>query len=74
MMSQLLQGTGLGLRRCMLKDLPPTGSQGVDFLEVAPENWMRMGGRLSRQFKALTEQYRFVTHGLSLSPWVDQNR
>lgn len=67
MMSQPLQGTGLGLRRCMLKDLPPTGPQGVDFLEVAPENWMRMGGRLSRQFKALTEQYRFVTHGLSLS-------
>lgn len=67
MISQPLKGTGLGLRRCMMDDLPPTGPDGVDFVEVAPENWMRMGGRIGRQFKELTEQYRFVTHGLSLS-------
>jgi len=51
----------------MLKDLPATGKNGIDFLEVAPENWMRMGGRLAKQFRALTEEYTFVTHGLSLS-------
>lgn len=39
----------------------------VDFLEVAPENWIGLGGRYGRQFKALAERYRFVLHGLSLS-------
>src|SRR5690606_21204180 len=36
-------------------------------LEVAPENWMHVGGRLGKQFRALTERYAFSTHGLSLS-------
>lgn len=39
----------------------------VDFLEVAPENWMRIGGRLGRAFRALAERYPIVCHGLSLS-------
>lgn len=58
---------GLGLRRELLDQLPGTPDGRIDFLEVAPENWMAMGGRLGEQFKALTEQYRFTTHGLSLS-------
>ena len=40
---------------------------GIGFLEVAPENWMGIGGRLGRQFRAFTERFDFVTHGLSLS-------
>lgn len=39
----------------------------VDFMEVAPENWIRVGGRYGHQFRAMTEAYPFVTHGLSLS-------
>ena len=39
----------------------------VDFYEVAPENWMRVGGRLGRQFRELTESHPFSCHGLSLS-------
>jgi uncharacterized protein (UPF0276 family) len=39
----------------------------VDFLEVAPENWIGIGGRYVRQFHSLTERYPFVCHGLSLS-------
>ena len=39
----------------------------VDFMEVAPENWMRVGGAAGRQFRRLTEQVPFVAHGLSLS-------
>lgn len=61
-----LQGAGLGLRRDfaeeVLRDPLP-----VDFYEVAPENWMRTGGRLGKQFRALTERFPFVAHGLSLS-------
>jgi uncharacterized protein (UPF0276 family) len=36
-------------------------------MEVAPENWMRIGGATGRKFRQLTEHYPFVCHGLSLS-------
>lgn len=60
-------GAGLGLRRALLKPLAEQPSAPVDFMEVAPENWMRLGGRLGRQFREFTERYPFVCHGLSLS-------
>ncbi len=40
---------------------------GIGFFEVAPENWMRLGGKFARQFRQYTERFPFVTHGLSLS-------
>lgn len=61
-------GAGLGLRRGQLmQDLLDEHHQEIQFLEVAPENWMRVGGRLGRQFRELTERYTFTAHGLSLS-------
>ncbi len=36
-------------------------------MEVAPENWIHVGGRLGRQFRCYTERFPFVCHGLSLS-------
>jgi uncharacterized protein (UPF0276 family) len=39
----------------------------VNFMEVAPENWMGIGGRLRRALRRYTEQFPFVCHGLSLS-------
>lgn len=60
-------GAGLGLRRALLQPLQESPPDNVDFLEVAPENWMRLGGRPGRQFRAFTERYPFVCHGLSLS-------
>lgn len=62
-----IAGAGLGLRRALLEPLAEQHPATVGFLEVAPENWMRVGGRLGRQFRALTERYPLVTHGLSLS-------
>jgi len=47
-----------------LQDNPPDG---VDFFEVAPENWIGVGGKFGRQFRHFTERYPFVAHGLSLS-------
>lgn len=44
-----------------------TAQSAIGFLEVAPENWMNLGGKFGRQFRAMTERYAFVTHGLSLS-------
>ena len=62
-----VQGAGLGLRRSMLDTLSNSVPPQIDFFEVAPENWMGVGGRLGKAFRALTERHRFVTHGLSLS-------
>ena len=62
-----VQGAGLGLRRSFLAEIvdqPPTN---VGFYEVAPENWMTLGGRLGKQFRAMTERFDFICHGLSLS-------
>jgi len=59
-----IHGAGLGLRRDFLRDFVEPGP--VDFLEVAPENWMGLGGALGRRFRALTERHPFVCHGLSL--------
>lgn len=39
----------------------------VDFMEVAPENWINVGGRYGKQFREYTERFPFVCHGLSLS-------
>lgn len=62
-----IRGAGLGLRREMLQSLAANDAPQADFMEVAPENWMRLGGRLGRQFRAFTERYPFACHGLSLS-------
>jgi uncharacterized protein (UPF0276 family) len=58
---------GLGLRRCFIDDILAAPPAEVGFYEVAPENWMTVGGKAGKQFRALTERYPFVCHGLSLS-------
>ena len=60
-------GAGLGLRRELLPQLLEGVPDAVGFFEVAPENWMELGGKYGRQFRAFTERHPFVTHGLSLS-------
>ena len=47
-----------------LADQPPAQ---VGFYEVAPENWMGVGGHYGKRFRAFTERHPFVCHGLSLS-------
>lgn len=36
-------------------------------MEVAPENWIDVGGRFGRRFREFTETVPFVCHGLSLN-------
>ena len=68
-MTYPVNGAGLGLRRPLMGPLAEAADapERVDFLEVAPENWIPMGGSLGKQFRAFTERYPFVCHGLSLS-------
>ncbi len=62
-----VHGAGLGLRRALLAPLAELAPGAIDFLEIVPENWMQLGGRLGRQFRALSERYPLAAHGLSLS-------
>jgi uncharacterized protein (UPF0276 family) len=61
------RGAGLGLRRALLDPLEAGAAERLDFLEVAPENWIGVGGRFGRRFRALSEARPMVAHGLSLS-------
>ncbi|WP_338592642.1 DUF692 domain-containing protein [Shewanella khirikhana] len=58
---------GLGLRREMLDEFCQKVPTEIDFFEVAPENWMALGGKFGKQFRTLTERHAFFCHGLSLS-------
>ena len=62
-----VQGAGLGLRRALLADFAALDEGALDFVEVAPENWIGVGGRFGRAFRAITERFPLVCHGLSLS-------
>jgi len=42
-------------------------SNAIDFFEIAPENWIGVGGRAGRQLRELTERHPSACHGLSLS-------
>ncbi|MFI8744315.1 DUF692 domain-containing protein [Pseudomonas sp. NPDC077186] len=67
MQARFVSGAGLGLRRGLLAALQEDGASGADFLEVAPENWIGVGGRLGRQLRALSERRPLLCHGLSLN-------
>jgi uncharacterized protein (UPF0276 family) len=62
-----VRGAGLGLRRGMIDQLMAVPPAAIDFMEVAPENWIRVGGKLGKKFRFFTERYPFLIHGLSLS-------
>lgn len=69
--SHPVSGAGLGLRRALLGPLqaydPGTLQDHIGFMEVAPENWINVGGQRRKFFQNFTEKFPFVCHGLSLS-------
>jgi len=62
-----VQGAGLGLRRPLADKLMADPPADVDFMEIAPENWIHVGGALGKKLRFFTERYPFLIHGLSLS-------
>ena len=62
-----LMGAGLGFRRELLPALKTHVPEAIQFFEIAPENWIDMGGAYARDLRGFTERYPFVLHGLSLS-------
>ncbi len=63
-----ISGAGIGLRRGLVSPFQSHGDLNpVKFMEVAPENWMTVGGKAHHDFRAFAEQYPMILHGLSLS-------
>ena len=62
-----VQGAGLGLRRVLLDSLEDQIPEQVSFMEVAPENWIDVGGAAGRKFASIADQIPITCHGLSLN-------
>lgn len=62
-----LTGSGLGLRRSFIKDVASQLPPEIDFMEVAPENWIDVGGLYGELFNQCVQQTTMVCHGLSLN-------
>jgi uncharacterized protein (UPF0276 family) len=60
-------GAGLGFRRPLADKLRDAAPGDIDFMEIAPENWIHVGGALGKKLRWFTERYPFLVHGLSLS-------
>jgi uncharacterized protein len=58
---------GLGLRRALLDELQQMPAAELGFLELAPDNWIGVGGRRREALDRLRTRHPIYCHGLSLS-------
>ena len=71
-----IKGVGLGLKRDLIpqiqrlfndSQLPDPSIANVNFVEIAPENWIGAGGKAEAELAWFVERYPIVCHGLCLS-------
>jgi uncharacterized protein len=66
-----IAGTGLGLKRELMQPLKQQHGMALlehlQFVEIAPENWIEAGGRYAADLHWFAERYPLVCHGLCLS-------
>ncbi|MCT4644507.1 MAG: DUF692 domain-containing protein, partial [Carboxylicivirga sp.] len=58
---------GIGFRRDFADEFLVNKEFQPDFIELAPENWIGMGGYWKKKLDAVAEKYPITCHGLSLS-------
>jgi uncharacterized protein (UPF0276 family) len=58
---------GIGFRKDFAEEFLQTDILKPSFIEVAPENWIAVGGFWKKQLLKALEKYPLFTHGLSLS-------
>lgn len=58
---------GIGFRKEFSELFLENNRLNPDFIEVAPENWVNIGGYWKKQLMKAIEKYPLYTHGLSLS-------
>ncbi|NOL50240.1 DUF692 domain-containing protein [Pelistega europaea] len=64
----ILQGAGIGYKRALSENFLTLSKQSpIQFIEIAPENWLRMGGKARKTFDKIAERFPIACHGLSLS-------
>ncbi|OBU29693.1 DUF692 domain-containing protein [Photobacterium kishitanii] len=64
--TQTSKGVGLRSEHIELISKLPKNTD-IDFLELAPENWMSIGGEKREYLQEISKKYPLVAHGLSLS-------
>lgn len=62
-----VKGAGLGLKSELIPQLIEQRPPQIGFVEVAPENWINVGGARAKGLREVTERLPLVCHGLSLS-------
>jgi uncharacterized protein len=70
-----IQGVGLGLKRELIPQIqrlfqqnqPDNLIENINFVEIAPENWIGAGGKYEKQLDWFVERYPIACHGLCLS-------
>jgi uncharacterized protein (UPF0276 family) len=66
-----IQGVGLGLKRELIPQIQSLYGQdlirNINFLEIAPENWINAGGKYKQQLDWFVSRYPIICHGLCLS-------
>ena len=68
---EAIKGVGLGLKRELIPQIQnlyqdPSISN-INFVEIAPENWIDAGGKAAQDLAWFVERYPIVCHGLCLS-------
>ncbi len=58
---------GLGYRRSLHAELMEARGDLIDFVELAPENYLGLGGEWQRRLEAISGRWPVITHGLALS-------
>lgn len=70
-----INGVGLGLKRELIPQIQHQFQhqssdniiKNIDFVEIAPENWIGAGGKYANDLAWFVERYPIVCHGLCLS-------
>ena len=71
-----IKGVGLGLKRKLIPqiqrlfddaDIPDPVIANINFVEIAPENWIGAGGKAEADLAWFAERYPIACHGLCLS-------
>jgi len=68
--STKISGVGLGLKRELIPQIQAATQaeiSNINFVEIAPENWIDAGGKAAQQLDWFVERYPIVCHGLCLS-------
>lgn len=66
-----INGAGLGLKRELIPQIQAAFGKdyiaNINFVEIAPENWMGAGGKAAQQLDWFAERFPITCHGLCLS-------